>query len=952
MRETLLRIAGVRSGADRSAAMVDCVRSLSPLAAPFLILLCEPRKELALAALCWSVLSVPGVLAINLLFPSDHPLGRGAARLGVASVIGLSPFAVVAWTACMVHWTLTTALIVYASVCLSWVAACTWLLARRGPAKRLRDADEHGLSAGVEVPSWVGGLVAVGIGVYMVGIVLASPQTPLVSVHYRMHAVLDKGTLTPDLLRRLRGNEARLSDEATVSVEQAGTRWRIHDGQQVYIVQEERGSLNFYADKHRPWWHGSALAGGGSVFAALIILGGTRPWRPAPSEGRPVASTVQADRSSASRESRGKRARRASGKGTRAAARPGGRASGSWLVSLLWGTAIVLTLYVMNVTYAMPGAKSTAKATLPWNVDDVAYVSEAVDYRYGYPMGKWEPSVGGKNGLKREAMSPLTAPLVAAIARSTGVGCAALHHSVMPPLMILVGMSAMAGALMVVFRAHRWAVPLGLVIVLLMICKSWDHARCVVEMIAHRAMQGKAIHLLLILPLQLAGLLAILRRASWPHLGFGVIVAVVGHTVHPLATILGAVWSATAVGAALVIRRGAVLMVLVLLATYAALGGVYRYVSTRPIEGPSLSSGRIAGMPIQSRELVRVDALAFELDRGLIDDLNRGIVTGPLQSEFRGHSIAIGRNTLVSVVVPDQHWLLRCGSRDFIIKDEGGTLNVYELAGRATARQDPDWAFGSNVLFNAGVMALPLILAAGWRRLEVLFVGLIGVAVAVTCNSDALGRILNVALPTGIMWRARWMVPCLVNMALVGFVLWWAFSVLFRSRDDRTTPIRSFAASFLVIGAFVGMLSQTTSRLLKPGPAPKQLSKFSNDMHELVGILGGTEAAPFVWGPFLVHHELCQLMPNVRLVMSRDKFMLRAEDEDFRSVVTRLSEDFRRGNVTLRDFQRLRRLYPVDHVVIDHSYGRGEGPSGVMRRAGWQRLGRAGRYEVWRTDGE
>jgi hypothetical protein len=90
-------------------------------------------------------------------------------------------------------------------------------------------------------------------------------------------------------------------------------------------------------------------------------------------------------------------------------------------------------------------------------------------------------------------------------------------------------------------------------------------------------------------------------------------------------------------------------------------------------------------------------------------------------------------------------------------------------------------------------------------------------------------------------------------------------------------------------------------------------------------------------------------MPDIRLVMSRRKFMLSAKDPNFRAIAMQTLNQFYRGTITLEELKRFLSLYPVDHIVIDYGSGRGEGPARVMRQAGWQKVGRAGRYEVWRS---
>ncbi len=634
-------------------------------------------------------------------------------------------------------------------------------------------------------------------------------------------------------------------------------------------------------EAHGYWWQGTLLGVLAALGVAVVLLLGTRHRPQAEKHGPLPASTKAGDRKPAR-----KRNAPARGAGT---AR--GHAPGSWLVLYLWLGVALLTWHVMNASHRLRPQSADRPRHMsrrPWNSDDVTYVSQAVDWRYGLPLGKYESSIGSDRRLSRADLSPLVAPLVAAISRATGVGCAALHHSVLPPLIILVGMSALAAALTVVFRGHRWAVPLGLLVIAMMICKSWEYERSMVEFTVWRALQTKSVHLWLVQPLQLAVLLLLVRRPNRRHLWCGVGIAMVGHLTHPFATILGAVWLATVCVASALWQRHALPKVLLLLVCYGLLGGAYYAAShgSRPLE--RLSSGRVAGTSEQSRDLV-------------------------------------------------------C------------------IADQPIPRQEPRILFGWNVIFCFGAVATPLVLALGrWNR-EFLIVGLLGLVTIVCCNVTFFGRLLNIALPTSILWRARWMLPSLFNIAIIASVLHWGFAVLIRRRDCAPTPVRSLGASLAAVGLFAGMLAHTGAYALRVGPTPERLSKFSADLHGLVQPLGGLEASPFVFGPWEVTRELPQLMPNLRLVLSRRRIVLPADDPDFRDIVLQTRELFYasagrfRGKRAPPDahllgaLRRLTALYPINHFVLDSRFGRGEQGARVLRGAGWQRVGRSGVYEVWRA---
>lgn len=771
--------------------------SFVPLAAPFLILLAAPRIEAALVAACWSVLILPGVLAINLFFDREHPFGRAVSRLAVASVAGLVPFAAATWLGCTFRWTLTTVLVVYAAFYVTTVAALAYALLRRGrhPSAEHVPPAAPAFDFAPAGPRWAAAALIACVALYMVGVCLASPPQPVT------------------------GNEAH------------------------------------------PWRLGTTLAAVGSVLAAVLIVVGTRVRRD------PVAAQVRPANSGASSSFDFRASRPRLWRPYDDIAR--------CLVVLVWIAAAVMTWQVMRVSYTVATPQMT-EHKLPWDVDDVIYVSAAVDYRHGIPLNTYEPSIGSDRGIKRADLSALVAPLVAGISRVTGVSCAALHHSIMPPLMILIGVSSLAGCLMAVLRGHRWGVPLGLVIVLMLVFKSWDHPRVITEFVVFRAMQTKSVHLLWVYPLQLATVVLLVTRPTGRHLALAAAVALVGHLVHPFATVLGAVWVVTVCLAALALNRKALTRLLLLATCYAALGISYKLeVRREPVNSPP-ASDRGPGMRIQSHDLARVG-------------------DAPIM------------------------------------------------------RQDLNWAFGRNTLFNAGALAVPMVLALGWRRRELLCVGLIGAVALACCTITPLGNLLNVALPTAIMWRARWLVPCLVNVAIVGVVLYGAFVALLGTGSATRSALVSLLASLLAGGGFCAMLAQTDSLMIRTGPEPTQLSKFSQDMHDLVDVLGGVEAAPFVWGPRRVQHTLPQLMPHVRLVLSRSKVILPADHPEFREVALSAFRQFRDGTITADTFRELTQLYPIEYVVIDRRSRAGAAPEIMLGRSGWQPVGGAGRYVVWRA---
>lgn len=806
MSDAWRKFAGAPRSASRAEVAAAWAQTAVPLAAPFLILACGFRGEVLKAAAAWSVLILPGALAVNALYAAGHPFSRSVARLSVASVLGLVPFGVVAWMGCVRHWTLSTVLIIWAVLYFASTALLIIHLVRRQPAE---NAPPDDAAAGPTHPlggsRWAAVTAIAGVIVVLVGVWLALSQT------------------------------------------------RAQPG------QPRPESARAY------WGQGTALGTAGSVIAGVGFLWGVRsdrsrrqPTVPKSTRGAPTKGT----RRKASARPRPERG-------------PSPESAGRRLVIFPWLGVAALTLLLMKVSYNRPPSDFPRPE---WNSDDVTYVSEAVDYRYGLPMGKFESSIGSECRLRRPNMSPFVAPLVATISRATGVDCAALHHSVLRPLIMLLGVSALGAALLVVFRGDRWAVPLGLLVALLVICKSWNYERSIVELTVFRAMQTKSIHLLWIHPLQLATLIAVVVRPNVRHLVPALAVAIVGHLVHPFATVLGAVWVGVVLVAALLRDRRAVPMILILLLAYGGLGFTYRQLSRFPKSHEVVSTGREPTEPEQSRDLVRVD---------------------------------------------DQPIM----------------------------RQEPWILFGLNTLFTFSVCAIPVAFALGWRQREVFYVAAISLVATGLCNVTALGNLLNRILPTSILYRARWLVPSLAAIAVLALVLYWALCVLIRRRDAAPSAVRSLLATLVVVAAFAGMLSQTSAyAVTRPGPASRQLSKFSDDVHGLVDLLGGVKAAPFVWGPREVTRELPQLMPNIKLVLSRRKLMRPADDPEFRNIVLGVRELFRTGQVQPAHFRRLLALYPIDHVVLDYGGGAGRQPAQMLQAEGWQRVGRSGRYEVWRIE--
>ncbi|GJM26328.1 MAG: hypothetical protein DHS20C16_27430 [Phycisphaerae bacterium] len=887
MHRMVANILGLSPDASKRTP-VEWIRALLPLLAPLAICTAGVRVELVWVAIVWIVLLVPGLLAVNLFFPAPHPFSNLASRFGVATLLAMVPAAVLGWTGCMLHWTLTTYLWVYGLVYLGLVAGLAHFLAHKSPDESNESPPWPTFELGLNTSKIAAAIVLLCVGAVFVGVVMASPPS-----------------------------------------------------------DEFKDSTRYDPNGRPDWWYGAAVGAVGSVIGGITLLvAGLR------NRKDDAAESTVADSKEDRKDSKGSK----SHKKTKSAPTSAAGLNANWLALLVWVAAFGMTVHIMRVVYSesvpVPSKKST---TLLWNVDDVAYVCEATDYLYGAEMGRYEPSTGGKVPMSRAGMSPMTAPLVAMIARFTGVTPPGLHHSVMPPLMILIGASCLAAVLSVIFRNDRWLVPLGLLVALLLIFKTWDYARCEVEMIAFRAMQTKAIHLIWVQPLQLASMLLLVTRPGRKHLGFAICAGIVAHTTHPFGTINAMVWSTALIVGSLLFDRKAVVYLLVMLALSCGMAGVFHKVSQKPKDGPKLSSGRKKGTRIQSRDVVRIDVERFTMSADMEEHLQQSDVSDELRGALRANGVGLPSNVILEPE-SDGVWAILYGKRPvYRIRRDDTKLVVYECEGKPIARHDPFWSFGLNTLYTCGALSVPLLLGFGFRRREVFYVGWLGAAVLLSCNFEPLGRLLNQALPMSIFWRGRWMLPQLVSGAVLATMVYWCVCVLVCGRRENLTALVSLVASIVTLAGVGGMLVKSSSMALQVGDAPKNLTKFSDDMHGLVDVLGGVEASPYVFGPFMVHHELPQLMPNVQLVFSRDKFMRRVDAKDFRSVALGVFNSIRKGSLNVAAFDRLCELYPIDHVVIDRPVSaqsrrrvRGQ-VAQVLSQKGWTDIGSSGRYQVWRS---
>ncbi|HNO77954.1 MAG TPA: DUF6077 domain-containing protein [Phycisphaerae bacterium] len=878
---------------DSKRTPTEWIRALLPLMAPLAICASGVRVELIWVALAWIVLLVPGLLAVNLFFPAPHPFSGIAARFGVATLLAMVPAACVGWMGCMLHWTLSTYMWTFGLVYVGLIAAIAHFLAHKKESESPDAPRWPSFDLGLNASKIIAAIVLICLGVVIVGVVMASPP----------------------------------SEEFQFKIR--------------------------YDQYSRPgWWHGVVVGAVGSILGGLTLLvAGLR--------NRAAKIDESADEHGATAEDSGQTRNRGKGAKSRKSSESAQAPIallGNWLSLLIWIAAACLTVHLMRVVYSESVPVPSKKAsTLLWNVDDVAYVCEATDYLYGAEMGRFEPSIGSNVPMSRASMSPMMAPLVAMIAKFTGITPPALHHSVMPPLMILIGASCLVAVLSVIFRNDRWLVPLGLFVALLLIYKTWDHARCEVEMIAFRAMQSKGVHLIWVQPMQLAALLLLATRPGKLHLAFAFCTGIVAHTVHPFGTINAMVWSTAMVVGAILFDRKAVLYLLAMLVFSCGLAGLYYTVSKQPKDGPKLSSGREKGSRIQSRDVIRIDEELFTIYGDLEQQLQQSTLTDEVRGALWANNVGLPQDVILEPEA-DGVWAIMYGKRPlYRIKKIETKLVVYECEGTPIPQLDPFWSFGLTTLYTIGALAVPLLLGFGFRRREVFYVGWLGAAALLACNVEPLGHVLNKALPMSIFWRGRWMLPQLVSGAVLATMIYWSVCVLIRGRLEKMTPLISLVASIVTLAGVGGMLLKTSSMPLQVGDAPKNLTKFSDDLHGLVDLLGCVEANPFVFGPFLVHHELPQLMPNIQLVFSRDKFMRAADAEDFRDVALGVFNAMRQGRLDVTLFDQLCEMYPIDHVIIDRPVSSESGRrvrgqiAQVLASKGWVDVGYSGRYQVWRA---
>lgn len=596
----------------------------------------------------------------------------------------------------------------------------------------------------------------------------------------------------------------------------------------------------------RPWWHWT-LPGLGAGAAALAVFAWTRP---ATRSLNPQAGGA------------GKCEPVADG------GEPQPSAYERGFAAVLWLGVGAITVYLMRAAYEWPR----------WDVDDVTYVSRAVDFLTGEPMDRYEPSLGGIIPMAPGFVLATTSLLAATISWATGVQCAALMHGTLLPVVVLAGIASLAAALAVVLRRHRLLVPLGVLVALGVLIKSVDDHRSLANFVVYRAFQPKSVHLNIVLPLQLAALLLSVMHPGRRHTLFAIATALAGHLIHPWSTVVQFVWSGTLAVAAPFVNRRAVRHVIAITAATVLIGGLHQLNAKYDPFGVGVSRAATPGTPYD------------------------------------------------------------------LAQSEGGVRPV--LNAEAT--------IGSYTSFRLGILAIPFVFILGIRNRECLLLGLLSLVAVALAFVEPLGALYARAVPVALIWRTRWMVPSTLNAALLGVCLCWAVAIVLRRARGGAASATRLTGGVVALAAAGCMLYFSPGEYVKLAGPVARLSKLSPPAHQVVEALGGVEACPYVLAPARGERsklalELCQLMPRVKLIVSRREvvhWFLGPEEEQRRG---RLLQRFYSGGMSAAQFREMRRRFAVDHVIVDYRHGRGELQAQLLSSLGWRRGPRIKRYEVWQA---
>jgi hypothetical protein len=211
---------------------------------------------------------------------------------------------------------------------------------------------------------------------------------------------------------------------------------------------------------------------------------------------------------------------------------------------------------------------------------------------------------------------------------------------------------------------------------------------------------------------------------------------------------------------------------------------------------------------------------------------------------------------------------------------------------------------------------------------------------------------MALVVPQTLLWRARWMLPGAVNGALFLLAIALAVRWVLQPLEDRTPVARSLLAVSAALIACVTLTSLDSSRVIALEGSVERLSKLQPTTHQIADALGGPDSSVFLLCPYpqesRLAWELVQLMPRIRLIISRRIAVRWYLGTGVLAERLHLMSDFYYGGMSLEEFAALRERFPVDWAIVDEMLGRPEGQRATLQEAGWQRVAQFERYEVWR----
>jgi hypothetical protein len=232
--------------------------------------------------------------------------------------------------------------------------------------------------------------------------------------------------------------------------------------------------------------------------------------------------------------------------------------------------------------------------------DDVTYVGRTADFLAGGPMDLHEPSLGMPIPMDRGFVIATTSGLTAIASTLTGESPAALHNSLLPPLFMLAAAASAIALLSVLLGGHRLLVPLAALVLLIVLACTLDGHRSLAHLGFLRLLQPKSVHLIVLLPLQLATLVLAFWKPERRHASVACAMVLVGHLIHPWSTVVAGVWVGCFALYAAFFRRQALPSIAGVLAVTVGLGGLQLWLASA---GPG-TEGPAPLIPVWPFELV------------------------------------------------------------------------------------------------------------------------------------------------------------------------------------------------------------------------------------------------------------------------------------------------------------------------------------------------------------